>query len=91
MSRVLCLVSVVPELRSLINALLKAIPRMDCIVLLMFIIFYIYGATGSLFFSATNETLRGNASIAMLMLFRVVTFEDWTDVMYETIGVYPFS
>lgn len=89
--RVLRLVSVVPELRSLINALLKAIPRMGYIVLLMFIIFYIYGATGSLFFSGINETLWGDVSIAMLTLFRVATFEDWTDVMYETMEVYPLS
>ena len=27
----------------------------------------------------------------MLTLFRVATFEDWTDVMYETMAVYPIS
>lgn len=27
----------------------------------------------------------------MLTLFRVATFEDWTDVMYETMTVYPIS
>ena len=27
----------------------------------------------------------------MLTLFRVMTFEDWTDVMYETMEAYPFS
>jgi len=89
--RVLRLVSVVPELRSLINALLKAIPRMGYIALLMFIIFYIYGAIGSLFFTSINETLWGDVSVAMLTLFRVATFEDWTDVMYETMAVYPLS
>lgn len=89
--RVLRLVSVVPELRSLINALLAAIPRMGYIALLMFIIFYIYGAVGSLFFNQINETLWGDVSVAMLTLFRVATFEDWTDVMYETMEVYPLS
>ncbi len=89
--RVLRLVSVVPELRSLINALLKAIPQMSYIALLMFILFYIYGAVGSLFFSTINETLWGDVSISMLTLFRVATFEDWTDVMYETMSVYPLS
>lgn len=89
--RVLRLVSVVPELRSLINALLKAIPRMGYIALLMFIIFYIYGALGSLFFSNINETLWGDVSISMLTLFRVATFEDWTDVMYETMEFHPLS
>jgi len=89
--RVLRLVSAIPELRALINALLKAIPKMGYIGLLMFIIFYIYGAIGSLFFSNINETLWGDVSISMLTLFRVATFEDWTDVMYETMAVFPLS
>lgn len=89
--RVLRLVSMVPELRLLINALLKAIPRMGYIALLMFVIFYIYAAIGSMFFNQINEVLWGDVSISMLTLFRVATFEDWTDVMYETMAVHPLS
>ncbi|GGN38205.1 MULTISPECIES: ion transporter [Marinomonas] len=89
--RVLRLVSIIPDLRYLINALLKAIPKMGYIALLMFIIFYIFAAVGSIFFHHVNETLWGDIAISMLTLFRVATFEDWTDVMYETMEVYPFS
>jgi voltage-gated sodium channel len=89
--RVLRLVSVIPELRILITALIKALPRMGYIVLLMFIIFYIYAALGSFMFEQINEVLWGNISIAMLTLFRIATFEDWTDVMYETMEQYPLS
>ncbi|WDE01091.1 ion transporter [Thalassomonas actiniarum] len=89
--RVLRLVSMVPELRILINALLKAIPRMGYIGLLMFVIFYIYAAIGSILFNQINEVLWGDLSISMLTLFRVATFEDWTDVMYETMAVHPMS
>ncbi|MDJ0513430.1 MAG: ion transporter [Methyloceanibacter sp.] len=89
--RVLRLVSMIPELQVLVSALLQAIPRMAYVTLLMFIIFYIYGAAGSIFFAEINSTLWGNISIAMLTLFRVATFEDWTDVMYETMEVYPLS
>jgi voltage-gated sodium channel len=89
--RVLRLVSVVPELRFLIDSLLKAIPRMSYIALLMFIIFYIYGAMGSMFFAAIDEALWGDVAISMLTLFRVATFEDWTDIMYATMDVYPLS
>lgn len=89
--RVLRLVSVVPELRFLINSLIKAIPRMGYIALLMFIIFYIYGAMGSMFFARVDENLWGDVAIAMLTLFRVATFEDWTDVMYATMETYPLS
>jgi len=89
--RVLRLVSVIPELRFLINSLLKAMPRMGYIALLMFIIFYIYAAMGSLFFAAIDESLWGDVAVALLTLFRVVTFEDWTDIMYATMAVYPLS
>src|SRR5690554_6268872 len=89
--RVLRLVSVVPELRFLINSLLKAIPRMGYIALLMFIIFYIYAAMGSMFFARVDEVLWGDVAISMLTLFRVATFEDWTDVMYHTMEFYPLS
>ena len=89
--RVLRLVSMVPELRLLINALIKAIPRMGYIALLMFVIFYIYAAIGSILFHQINEVLWGDVSISMLTLFRVATFEDWTDVMYETMAVHPIS
>ncbi len=89
--RVLRLVSMVPELRVLVNALIKAIPQMGYIGLLMFVIFYIYAAVGSMLFADINPTLWSDVSISMLTLFRVATFEDWTDVMYETMQVYSLS
>ncbi len=89
--RVLRLVSVIPELRVMLNAFVKSIPRMGYVSLLMFIIFYIYAAIGSILFGKINPELWENITIAMLTLFRVATFEDWTDVMYETMGTYPLS
>ncbi|WOG25731.1 ion transporter [Endozoicomonas sp. 8E] len=89
--RVLRMISVIPELRLLLNSLLKALPQLGYVMLLMFIIFYIYAAVGSTFFLKINPELWGNISISMLTLFRVMTFEDWTDVMYETMTVYPLS
>ncbi|WP_438467552.1 ion transporter [Marinomonas sp. PE14-40] len=80
--RVLRLVSIIPDLRYLINALLKAIPKMGYIALLMFIIFYLFAAVGAIFFENVNPVLWGDIATAMLTLFRVATFEDWTDVMY---------
>ncbi|WP_416308694.1 ion transporter [Neptunicella sp. SCSIO 80796] len=89
--RVLRMVSIIPELRILINSLLRALPQLGYVVLLMFIIFYMYAAVGSFLFKDINNELWGNIAISMLTLFRVMTFEDWTDVQYETMDVYPFS
>ncbi|RLA06216.1 MAG: ion transporter [Gammaproteobacteria bacterium] len=89
--RVLRMVSLIPELRFLLNSLMKALPQLSYVMLLMFIIFYIYGAIGSTIFGAINPVLWGDVGISMLTLFRVMTFEDWTDVMYETMVIYPWS
>lgn len=89
--RVLRLVSMIPELRLLVNSLLKAIPQMGYIALLMFVIFYIYAAMGSMMFADINPVLWQDVSISMLTLFRIATFEDWTDIMYETMEVYELS
>jgi voltage-gated sodium channel len=89
--RVLRMVSVVPELRVLINSLIKALPQLGYVVLLMFIIFYIYAAFGSYVFKDINPKLWGDIAISMLTLFRIMTFEDWTDIQYETMEVYPYS
>lgn len=89
--RVLRMVSIIPELRLLLNSLVKALPRLGYVMLLMFIIFYIYAAIGTTFFEKVNSVLWGDIALSLLTLFRVMTFEDWTDVMYETMEVYPFS
>ncbi len=89
--RVLRMVSIIPELRMLLNSLVKAMPQLGYIMLLMFIIFYIYAAVGSTIFARVNEALWGDIAISMLTLFRIMTFEDWTDVMYETQELSGFS
>ncbi len=89
--RVLRMVSIIPELRVLLNSLMAALPQLGYVMLMMFIIFYIYAAVGATFFATINESLWRDISVSMLTLFRVMTFEDWTDVMYETMEVYPLS
>jgi voltage-gated sodium channel len=88
---VLRMVSIIPELRILMNSLIKALPQLGYVLILMFIIFYIYAAIGSTFFQSINPALWGDIAVSLLTLFRVMTFEDWTDVMYETMTVYPLS
>ena len=89
--RVLRLVSFLPELRTLVAILYRALPKIGNIVLLMFILFYIYGGFGSLLFAEINPSYWGDISIAMLTLFRVLTLENWSVIMYETMSVYPLS
>ncbi|AXX87594.1 ion transporter [Malaciobacter marinus] len=89
--RVLRLFTARPELKAIIDMLIKAIPAIIDIVILMFIIFYIYAIVGNFFFEKLPSGLWSDFLVSMLTLFRVLTFEDWTDVMYEAMEVYPWA
>lgn len=89
--RVMRLISFIPELRVLVSALISALPRMGYVALLMFIIFYLYAVIGNLLYANLNPVLWGDLGVSLLTLFRVATFEDWTDVMYEAMTLYSLS
>ena len=89
--RLMRLISFVPQFRILIEALIKAIPRVGYVLLLMFIVFYIYAAMGSLMFNEIDPLHWGNIALAMLTLFQTATLEGWPDLLYSTLEVYPWS
>tara|TARA_Y100001960_G_scaffold305661_1_gene360002 strand:- start:54 stop:890 length:837 start_codon:yes stop_codon:yes gene_type:complete len=89
--RVLRLISYMPELTRIVTTVGRAFPKIGYVSLLMFVIFYIYGTIGNIFFDSINPFLWADVSTSMLTLFRVFTLEDWTDVMYETMEVFPYS
>lgn len=80
--RALRLFSTIPDLRIVIQALFKSIPSMGYVSIIMSIVFYIYGVAGTYLFGANDPVHFGSLQTSILTLFRVVTLEDWTDVMY---------
>jgi voltage-gated sodium channel len=80
--RALRLVTALPKLQILVNALLKSIPSMFYVGLLLFLLFYLYGVMAVFLFRQNDPVHFHNLPTSMLTLFRVVTQEDWTDVMY---------
>jgi len=80
--RVLRLISTIPELRLIVTTLIRSIPSMGHVILLMSIIFYIYGIAGYHLFHEHDPIHWETLGLSLLTLFRIVTLEDWTDVMY---------
>ncbi|WP_455375684.1 ion transporter [Kaarinaea lacus] len=89
--RVARLISTIPELRLIVSTLVRSIPSMGHVLLLMSIIFYIYAVAGYHIFHEHDPTHWNNLGLSLLTLFRVVTLEDWTDVMYKAMELYPMS
>ncbi len=89
--RVLRLISTLPELRLIVATLVRSIPSMGHVILLMSIIFYVYAVAGYHLFHEIDPTHWRNLGISLLSLFRVVTLEDWTDIMYAAMAAKPWA
>jgi voltage-gated sodium channel len=80
--RAMRLVSALPRLQVLVSALLKSLPSMSYVGVLLALLFYVYAVLGVALFRANDPVHFGDLKLALLSLFRVVTLEDWTDIMY---------
>ena len=80
--RVLKLVRALPRLQILVGALLKSIPSIGYVSLLLLLLFYVYAVAATLLFAGNDPVHFATLPLSMLSLFRAVTLEDWTDLMY---------
>ncbi len=80
--RILRLVTVIPKLQILVGCLLKSLPSMAYVSVLLFLLFYVYGAMAVFLYGENDPIHFRNLQTAILSLFRVATLEDWTDIMY---------
>jgi voltage-gated sodium channel len=89
--RVLRLVSAVPQLRLIVATLVRSIPGMGHVIALLGIIFYVYAVAGYHLFHEVDAERWGSLGTALLTLFRIVTLEGWTEVMYDAMQTQPHA
>jgi len=80
--RVFRLVSALPKLRVLVDAMLKSIPSMGYVGLLLLLLFYIYGVMGVFLFKVNDPIRFADLGTSILTLFQITTMEGWTDILY---------
>lgn len=79
--RLLRLVSALPKLQLLAGALLKSLGAMGYVSLLLSLIFYIYGVAGVHLFGSSTPEHFGSLGAALLTLFKIVTLDNWSDIL----------
>ncbi|MDX1810764.1 MAG: ion transporter [Gammaproteobacteria bacterium] len=75
----------------MILALGHSIPRIGQMALLSSLLFYIYAVIGQTLFSQHDPQHWETLHISLLSLFRTLTLEDWTDLMYTGMELYPWA
>lgn len=76
--RVLRLVSINPNMRKVVQALLSSLPAMGSIVMLMGLLFYVAAVMATGLFGATFPEWFGNIGASLYTLFQVMTLESWS-------------
>lgn len=89
--RVLRLLSALPSLQIMVSALLHSIPRIGQMGMMASLLFYIYAVIGQSLFGQHDPQHWGTLHISLLSLFRTLTLEDWTDLMYTNMELYPMA
>ncbi|HCR66936.1 MAG TPA: voltage-gated sodium channel [Oceanicaulis sp.] len=90
--RLFRLFSVIPEMRSVVEALGKAIPGMGAIMLVLGVIFYVASVMGAKLFSGTHPQFFGDLGGSAYTLFQVMTLESWSmGIARPVIAEHPFA
>jgi len=84
--RVLRLIKTIPELRLIVDVLLRSVASMKYVALLAVILFYVYAVIGVKLFGGDGHPMRPyftSIHEACFTLFRILTGDDWTQMRYE--------
>lgn len=84
--RVLRLVKTIPELRLIVDVLLRSVASMKYVALLAAILFYVYAVIGVKLFGVAGNPMQpyfSSVHEACFTLFRILTGDDWTQMRYE--------
>jgi voltage-gated sodium channel len=88
--RVLRLVSVVPQMRTVVGALFKALPGMGSIVAVLVLVFYVAAVMATKLFGQDFPEWFGTIGNSMYTLFQVMTLESWSmGVVRPVMELYP--
>ena len=82
LARIFRVVTIIPKLRVMAVAFMRSTPSFGYVFVLLILQFYVYGVTGVFLFGENDPIHFTSLPIALLSLFRVMTLEDWTDIMY---------
>jgi voltage-gated sodium channel len=78
--RILRLVSAVPRMRAVVEALARSLPGLGAIALLLGIFFYVFAVVATKLYSAQFPQWFGSLWVSMFSLFQIMTLEGWAEI-----------
>lgn len=90
--RALRLISVVPSMRLVVQALARAIPGMSSVVALLILVFYVASVMATKLFGSSFPDWFGDIGLSVYSLFQIMTLESWSmGIVRPVMEVYPYA
>jgi voltage-gated sodium channel len=90
--RILRLISAAPQMRSVVQALLTAIPGLSSICFLLLLVFYVAAVIVTNLFSAAFPEWFGSIGASLYTLFQVMTLESWSmGIVRPVLAEFPYA
>lgn len=89
--RVLRLVSLLPQMRRVVEALIYSLPGMASITMLMGVVFFVAAVITTSIFGPAHPAYFGTLGDSLFTLFAVMTLEGWADIAREVQATHPYA
>ena len=76
--RALRLLSVIPQMRAVVQALLDALPGMGAVIVMISIVFYVFGVMATIMYGNAFDEWFGTLGRSLYSLFQIMTLESWS-------------
>ncbi len=90
--RLFRLLTIVPQMRLIISAILSVIPGMASVSLVLLLFFYIFAIISTNLFAASFPQWFGTLGESMYTLFQIMTLESWSmGIARPVMEIYPYA
>jgi voltage-gated sodium channel len=90
--RALRLISQVPTMRVVVEALIRSLPGLGSTAILLMLIFYVGGVMTTVLFKTAFPEFFGDLGASIYSLFQVMTLESWSmGIVRPVMAVYPYA
>ena len=76
--RALRLLSVIPQMRAVVQALLDALPGMGAVIVMISIVFYVFAVMATIMYGEAFDEWFGTLGRSLYSLFQIMTLESWS-------------
>jgi voltage-gated sodium channel len=91
LAKVMRRLNILPKTRSLLDALLHALPNVINLLFLIFVCFMVFAFLGTHFFGPKVPALFGTVSQSLITLSQIMVSDDWGNILNATLPTYPYA